>query len=165
MPAPPRVHDKHRNAYMEAIGPNAVALVRSPPEYTRNGDNQFPFRQSSDLYYLTGFAEPEAALVLRPGAEKDRVVLFVRPKDPERETWTGRRIGVEAAPEKFGVEVAYSIDDLEEKLPDLIANNDDLHFSLGLDPDFDRQVINVIASLRTQERKGRRSPRRVVDPR
>jgi len=165
MSVPQSAHEQRRTAYMDAIGPNAVALVRSPAELIRNGDNQFPFRQSSDLYYLTGFVEPGSALCLRPGAEKERVVLFVRPKDPERETWNGRRVGVEAAPERFGVDAAYSIDELAEKLPELIANTDDLYFSLGLDPEFDRDVIATLAALRGQERKGRRAPRRVIDPR
>lgn len=154
-----------REAYMRAIGPKAIALVRSPPEALRNGDVLFPFRQSSDLHYLTGFTEPEATLVLRPGADEERVVMFVRPRDPERETWDGRRAGIEGAKERYGAQEAYSIADLDEHLPRLLANCDEWYYSLGLDPDFDRKVGDILARLRLSEKKGRRPPRAVVDPR
>ena len=82
----PAVFAARRDAYMQALGPGAVAVVRSLPERLRNGDAHHPFRQHSDLLYLTGFVEPDTTLVLRPGAETERVVMFVRPRDPEMET-------------------------------------------------------------------------------
>src|SRR5690349_20448218 len=91
------VFAQRRERYMEMIGARSVAIVRSLPERLRNGDAYHPFRQHSDLYYLTGFVEPETTLVLRPGAETERVVMFVRPRDPDRETWDGRRAGIEGA--------------------------------------------------------------------
>jgi Xaa-Pro aminopeptidase len=156
---------RRRTAYMEAIGAKGVAVVHSPPERLRNGDAHYPFRQSSDLYYLTGFVEPEATLVLRPGADQDRVVLFVRPRDREREIWDGRRAGVEGAVAGYGAEVAYPAAELADKLPGLIANFDDLYFSLGLDPEMDALVCRILADQRLRERRGQRAPRRVVDPR
>ncbi len=150
---------------MDAIGPNAVAVVHSPPEAVRNGDAEFRFRQSSDLYYLTGFSEPATTLVLRPGADDGEMVLFVRPRDPERETWDGRRAGVEGAVQRYGAAAAYPVDELEERLPDLIGDRDDLYYSLGLDPGFDAVLIRTVAQMRARERRGRRAPRRVVDPR
>ena len=86
----PAIYAARRQAYMQALGPSAVAVIRSPPERLRNGDSHHLFRQASDLIYLTGFLEPETTLVLRPGAAKDRVIMFVRPRDPEAETWDGR---------------------------------------------------------------------------
>jgi Xaa-Pro aminopeptidase len=156
---------RRREAYMDAIGKDAVALVRSPPEAIRNGDVHHPFRQSSDLYYLTGFAEPETTLILRPGAETAKVTMFVRPRDPERETWDGRRAGVEGAVATYGADEAHPCNELGERLDDLLANADDLYYSLGLDWELDRQVAEAIARLRSRERRGRRPPRRVVDPR
>lgn len=150
---------------MRALGPRGVAVFHSPPEAWRNGDQHHPFRQSSDLYYLTGFAEPEATLVLRPGAETERVVLFVRPRDREREIWNGLRAGVEGAVAEYGAEAAYPAGELETKLPDLVASCDDLCYALGYDPDFDRQIARLIADLRLRERRGQRPPRRVIDPR
>src|SRR5258706_413851 len=78
-------------------GPRAAAVFVAPPETTRSNDTQFRYRPSSDLVYLSGFLEPETVLVLRPGAETEKLVMFVRPRDPERETWDGRRAGLEGA--------------------------------------------------------------------
>lgn len=150
---------------MQAIGPKAVAVVHSPPEALRNGDVHYPFRQSSDLHYLTGFGEPETTLVLRPGADKERVVMFVRPRDKERETWDGRRAGVEGVKERYGADLAYSTAALQDELPKLLANVDEVYYSLGLDPEFDRTIIGILAGLRYGERRGQRPPRAVVDPR
>lgn len=154
-----------RQRYMEAMGPHAVALIHSPPETLRNGDVTHPFRQSSDLYYLTGFREPEATLVLRPGADKDKVVLFVRPKDREREIWDGRRAGVEGAVDEYGADAAYPVSELDARLPALLANTTDLYYCLGLDPAFDARVCGILAELRARERRVGPAPRRVVDPR
>lgn len=161
----PSVFAARREAYMSAIGPNAVAVVRSLPERLRNGTSFHPFRQHSDVVYLTGFTEPETTLVLRPGADKDRVVMFVRPRDPEMETWDGRRAGLEGAKERYGADAAYTAQELELRLWDLIGNHDELHYCLGLDREMDRIVADAIAKLRKSERRGKRPPRAVVDPR
>ncbi len=159
------IHVQRRQSYMEQIGDHAVALIHSLPEARRNADVTYPYRQSSDMFYLTGFAEPEATLLLRPGAETERVVLFLRPRDLEQETWNGRRLGVERAVAALAVDAAYSIDELDKRLPTLIANTDDLYYTLGEDPGFDGKVAAMIAKLRSEERRGRRPPRRLIDPR
>jgi Xaa-Pro aminopeptidase len=154
-----------REAYMQAIGPNAVAVVRSLPQRLRNGDAYHPFRQHSDVVYLTGFVEPETTLVLRPGAETERVVMFVRPRDPEMEVWDGRRAGLEGAKDRYGADAAYTSAELPSKLWELIANTDELHYSLGVDEELDVLVGQALARLRKWEKKGKRPPRAVVDPR
>src|SRR5438093_8812482 len=154
-----------REAYMQRLGAGAVAVVRSLPERLRNGDSYHPFRQISDLYYLTGFTEPEATLILRPGAQSERVVMFVRPRDPEQETWEGRRAGVEGAKERFGADAAYPAAELRGKLWELVANAEEIHYSLGLDEEMDAMVGSSIARLRKTEKRGKRPPRAVVDPR
>ncbi|CAN5920448.1 Xaa-Pro aminopeptidase [soil metagenome] len=161
----PAVFAARRDAYMQALGPGGVAVVRSLPERLRNGDAFHPFRQHSDLFYLTGFVEPDATLILRPGAETERVVMFVRPRDPELEVWDGRRAGLEGAKETYGADAAYPAAELATKMWDLIANIDELHYSLGLDDSMDLMVAHAIARLRKTEKKGRRPPRAVVDPR
>jgi Xaa-Pro aminopeptidase len=161
----PAVFAARRDAVMKAIGPDAVLIVRSLPERLRNGDAFHPFRQSSDVVYLTGFVEPDTTLVLRPGAEPDRVIMFVRPRDPEVETWDGRRAGLEGARERFGADAAYSASELEQRLPDLLANVSEWHVSLGVDEELDGLVARSIARLRRTEKKGKRPPRAVVDPR
>jgi Xaa-Pro aminopeptidase len=161
----PAVFAARRGAYMHALGPDAVAVVRSLPERLRNGDSYFPFRQISDLYYLTGFVEPDTTLILRPGAETDQVVMFVRPRDPDAEVWDGKRAGLEGAREQYGADLAYPAHELAHRIGDLIANRDELHYAIGLDDETDRIVASTIARLRKTERKGKRPPRAIVDPR
>ena len=161
----PAVFAARRDAYMKAIGPEAVAVVRSLPERLRNGDAYHPFRQLSDLHYLTGFVEPDTTLVLRPGAETDRVIMFVRPRDPELETWEGRRAGIEGAKSRYGADVAYPAAELPGKLAELIANHEELHYSLGLDDEMDHLITGAIHRLRKTEKRGKRPPRAIIDPR
>jgi len=161
----PAVFAARRDAYMQAIGPSAVAVVRSLPERLRNGDAFHPFRQHSDLVYLTGFVEPDTTLILRPGAETERVIMFVRPRDPEMETWEGRRAGIDGAKATYGADAAYPAAELETKFIELLANHEELHYSLGLDEEMDLLVGRAIAKLRRLEKRGKRPPRAVVDPR
>ncbi|HEY1557418.1 MAG TPA: aminopeptidase P N-terminal domain-containing protein [Kofleriaceae bacterium] len=161
----PATFAARREAFSRALGPRAVAIVRSLPERLRNGDSYHRFRQHSDVYYLTGFVEPETTLVVRPGAETERVVMFVRPRDPEHEVWDGKRAGLEGAQHLYGADVAYPAAELEKRLPELLANADELHYALGLDAQMDGVVGRAIAALRRTERRGKRPPRAVVDPR
>jgi Xaa-Pro aminopeptidase len=161
----PAVFAARRDAYMKAIGPEAVAVVRSLPERLRNGDAYHPFRQLSDLHYLTGFIEPDTTLILRPGADTERGVMFVRPRDPELEVWDGKRAGIDGAKSTYGADAAYPAAEMPGKLAELIANHEELHYSLGLDDDMDRLITSAIARLRKTEKRGKRPPRAVVDPR
>jgi Xaa-Pro aminopeptidase len=161
----PAVFAARRDAFMQALGPGAVAVVRSLPERLRNGDAYHPFRQHSDVLYLTGFLEPDTTLVMRPGADAERVVMFVRPRDPEMEVWDGRRAGIEGAKERYGADAAYPANELPAKLWELIANHDELHYSLGLDEQMDLLVASALARLRRTEKKGKRPPRAVIDSR
>src|SRR4029078_11115028 len=104
----PAIFAARRDAYMKSLGPVAVAVVRSLPERLRNGDSYHRFRQHSDLVYLTGFLEPDTTLILRPGAEGGRVRVFVRPRDPELETWDARRAGLDGAKQDFGADAAFA---------------------------------------------------------
>ncbi len=164
-PSPSSVFAARRKALMDAIGPDAVAVVRSLPERLRNGDSHYPFRQHSDVLYLTGFAEPDTTVILRPGAATDRVVMFVRPRDPAMEVWDGRRAGVEGATRDYGADVAYPASELATRLPELICNVDELHYAIGLDEDTDLLIARTVARLRKLEKRGQRPPRAIVDPR
>ncbi|HEU0037498.1 MAG TPA: Xaa-Pro aminopeptidase [Kofleriaceae bacterium] len=161
----PAVFAARRDALMNVLGPHAVAIVRSLPERLRNGDAFHPFRQHSDVLYLTGFVEPDTTLILRPGADTERVVMFVRPRDPELEVWDGRRAGLEGAKAEYGADAAYPATELAHRLGDLIANFEELHYGLGLDAEMDLLVASTIARLRKTEKKGKRPPRAIIDPR
>jgi Xaa-Pro aminopeptidase len=157
------VYAARRDAFMATIGATGVAIVRSLPERLRNGDSYHAFRQHSDVVYLTGFVEPETTLILRPGAETERIVMFVRPRDPEREIWDGRRAGVEGAVSQYGADAAYPSTELATRLADLLANHTELHYSLGVDEDLDKIVGRTLARLRLMEKRGKRPPRAIVD--
>lgn len=160
-----RIDYRARRAQLaERLGTDAVYVVGSLPERIRNGDAHYPFRQQSDLLYLTGFLEPQTVLVFRPGAEPE-CCLFVRPRDPEMETWDGRRAGVEGAVSQVGANVAYPISELTARLPELLANRTTLHYALGLSVELDQLVITALNSLRRTEKRGKRPPDVVADPR
>jgi Xaa-Pro aminopeptidase len=161
----PAVFAARRDEYMRMLGPRAVAVVRSLPERLRNGDSYHVFRQHSDLIYLTGFLEPDTTLVLRPGAETERVVMFVRPRDPETETWDGRRSGIDGVKQHYGADAAFASAELPARLGELLANRDELHYSLGLDEAMDLLISGALARLRRTERRGKRPPHAVIDPR
>lgn len=164
-PAPSSIYAARRQALMEAIGPAGVVVVRSLPERVRNGDSHYAFRQQSDVLYLTGFAEPDTTVILRPGAEQDRVVMFVRPRDPAMEVWDGRRAGLEGAKALYGADAAYPAAELATRLPELICNFEELHYAVGLDEDTDLLIARTVARLRKTEKRGQRPPRAIVDPR
>ena len=113
-------HARRRERLAELLG-DGLALVSAASPARRNNDVEHPFRQDSDFYYLTGFAEPGATLLLDPSAPEENFVLFVRPRDRERETWEGRRAGTEGARERFGADAAYPASGLEEALRERLA--------------------------------------------
>ena len=112
---------ERRAEVLRQMGPNATMVLRSNPEQTRSHDTEFPYRQDSDFAYLTGFLEPDAVAVLTTAHPDHRFVLFVRPRDLEKETWNGRRAGTEGALRDYGPDATFTIDELDAKLPGLKA--------------------------------------------
>jgi Xaa-Pro aminopeptidase len=161
--APP--YADRRAELMRRLGPDAALLLASPPEQLRNGDTHFKFRQDSDILYLTGFEEPGTVVVVRPGHETMRFVLFVRPRDPAEETWTGRRAGVEGAVRDFHADAAFTPAELDDKLAQILAGVQEIHYPFGREPALDAAVARLLGRLRVQERRGTRAPVRLVDAR
>ncbi len=114
---------RRRKKLMAMMDRHSIAIIPGAREVTRSRDTEYPFRQNSDLFYLTGFEEPDAVLVLVPGRRQGQVVLFCRERDPEMELWNGYRLGPECAAAYLGVDDAFPIDDLDEILPGLIAKS------------------------------------------
>ena len=139
-------YKEQRDRFLEALNGDA-ALIFSAPEHIRNGDSHFPFRQSSDVIYLSGWTQPEAVLLLRPNS-KEPYILFVQPKDPAREIWTGVRPGPEGAVEDFGADAAYPIKELSQRLPALLQGYSGLHYDFAEDEANDLLVKNAIAAAR-----------------
>jgi Xaa-Pro aminopeptidase len=107
-----------------------------------HNDVEYNFRQDSDFYYLTGFDEPEAVAVLAPHHAEHQFILFVQPKDPEKETWHGYRVGVDAAQAQYGADVAYPITELDEKLPQYLETADRLYYRFGRDGAFNQRLLS-----------------------
>lgn len=149
---------QRRKALMQKIGPNGVVVIPSAQEIYRNGDATFPFRQHSDFYYLTGFNEPEAVLVLSPGRQGGEFVLFNRVRDRSREIWDGPRAGQEGAVKDFQADQSFPISELATILPDLLAGKDTIHYTLGLNPTFDKQLLDSVNRVRSAIRTGLKSP-------
>ncbi|MCG2586716.1 aminopeptidase P N-terminal domain-containing protein [Massilia sp. TS11] len=135
----------------------AVAVLATAPERRRNGDSDYPYRHDSSFYYLCGFPEPEAVLVIVAG-QRPRSLLFCREKNAEREIWDGFRYGPEAAQTAFGVDEAYPIDDLDVHLAELLADAPALYLPLARDAALDARARGWLDSVRAQARKGVQAP-------
>ncbi len=152
----------HRAVFMTALGDGA-ALVRTGSERIRNRDTHFRFRPDSDFWYLTAFREPDAVAVLRPQAATERFVLFVRPRDPDMETWNGRRAGVEGAVRDYGADAAFPIAQLEQELPRLLRGHERLLHAAGQDAEFDARLHALLRESHQRSRDGVRLPTQRVD--
>jgi Xaa-Pro aminopeptidase len=147
---------------MQAHG-GGIAIISTAPELIRNNDAHYPFRHDSSFYYLTGFTEPEAVLVLVAGADQQRSILFCRDKNLEREIWDGYRYGPAAAKEKFSFDAAFSIDALNTELPALLADASNLFYSTGFDRQLDEQLQTWLAAVRAKSRSGVTPPSTTIE--
>ena len=141
-----------------------VAVIPTAPERSRNRDSQYPYRFDSYFHYLTGFAEPEAVLVLVAG-ETPRSILFCREKNAEREVWDGFRYGPEAARDAFGFDEAHPIARLDEMMPRLLADQPSLFFHLGADSVWDARAVGWLNAVRAEVRNGIVAPAAIRDVR
>jgi Xaa-Pro aminopeptidase len=152
-----------RRRLAEAMGAG-VAVIPTAPERIRNRDSHYPYRFDSYFYYLTGFDEPEAALVIVAG-ESPKSMLFCRSRNEEREIWEGLRHGPEAAREGFGFDEAQAVDALDEALPRVLENQPALYYPVGADPEWDARAMKWLNALRARSRAGVAAPDRVQDVR
>ncbi len=144
------------------MGRDSIAIVPTAPVRLRNNDVEYAYRPDSDFYYLTGFNEPESVAVLIPHRPQGEYILFVRDRDPARETWDGRRAGPEGATRDFGADHAFPITDIDEILPGLLENRAKVFYAMGTHPEFDQRVVGWVNGLRTQARNGRHPPQEIV---
>ena len=153
----------HRRAQlMESLSEGATILTAGH-DTPRNNDVDHEFRQLSDFWYMTGFDEPNAVAVLRPGSDQP-YVLFVNPYDARFETWVGSRAGVDGAVESHGADAAFPVEELDEKLSELLTEVGTVHYSLGADTRLDRLVAQLVGQRRSGAQRGGRPLLGVVDP-
>src|SRR5690606_2792498 len=154
---------EHRQRLAEQIGETGIAFVPASAEAVRNDDVHHEFRQDSNFVYLTGFEEPDAVAVIAPGHPDGEYVLFVRPRDPEMEAWTGYRVGVDGAMQRYGADKAYEIARLDEILPRMMLGRSTLWYQMG-DPGHDPRITSLLAKARSyRDRYGRPAPDTVRD--
>jgi len=153
---------RRRRLLMKMIGKGGIVILPAVPEKSRNSDVTYHYRPDSDFFYLTGFAEPEAVAVLIPGRAHGEYVLFLRDRDPTRETWDGRRAGPEGAVRDYGADDAFPISDIDDILPGLMENCSRVHYTMGLHQEFDQRVIAWVNSLKGGQSRSSTPPQEFV---
>ncbi|BBF84627.1 Xaa-Pro aminopeptidase [Aquitalea magnusonii] len=148
-------HAERRTRLMQQMG-QGIAILPTAPEVVRNADNHYPYRADSHFLYLTGFAEPQAVLVLDAGTGKS--ILFCREKNLEREVWEGFRFGPDGAREAFGFDEAYPLSELDARLPDLLSGQKSLWWNIGRNAGFDVRVNGWLDAVRQRYRSGEQPP-------
>lgn len=153
---------RRRRQLMRLMGRDAIAILPAAAIQMRNGDVEHAYRQDSNFWYLTGFHEPEAVAVLLPGRPQGQYLLFVRDRDPARETWDGRRAGPAGARRDFAADDAFPINDIEDILPGLLEGRDKVYYTMGVHRDFDQRLVAWVNALRAQAKHGRHAPYEMV---
>jgi Xaa-Pro aminopeptidase len=149
---------KRRQRLLKKLGQGSIAIVPAATHQIRNRDAEYPFRQNSDFHYLTDFPEADAVAVLIPNRAEGEFVLFCLPKDPHAERWTGIRVGVEDAKARYGADQAFLLDELDQRLPQLLMGCERVYYDLGLNSAFDQRMIGYLNQLRQQARAGVQIP-------
>ena len=149
---------QRRKHLMALMGENSIAVLPAAPVRARNRDIDYPYRQDSDFYYLSGFTEPDAVMVLKPGRKHGEFVMFCRERDLERELWDGYIAGPERVCELYGAEDAFPIGDIDDILPGLMEGCDKVYYSMGANPDFDNRVMGWVQVIRSRARNGAQPP-------
>ena len=153
---------RRRKNLMRMVGSGGIAILPSAPVRTRSRDVEYRFRQDSDFYYLTGFAEPNAVAVLAPGRDNGEYLMFCRERDSERERWDGKRMGPDGAIEYHGADDAFPIDDIDDILPGVMESCERVYYTMGMYPDFDSRIADWVNSLRSGGNRGVHTPQEFV---
>lgn len=158
----PEEFARRRRALLGALGSGCAAIIPASPVRPRSRDVDYPYRPDSNLFYLTGFSEPESAAVLIPGRAEGEFVLFCRERDPERELWDGKRAGPEGAKAEFGADCAYPAAQMDEVMPKLLSGCGTVHYDLGENPEFEAQLGGWLKKLKARSRERSRAPVRIA---
>ena len=133
---------RRRRHLLDMVGPAGIAILPAAPERVRSRDVHFDYRPDSDLFYLTGFTEPEVVIVLMPDGAHGEFLAFCRERDKVLEMWNGTRSGPEGFVAEFGADDAYPISDIDEILPGLIEPCERVYYSMGVAADFDQKLLS-----------------------
>lgn len=153
---------RRRKALMQQIGKGNIALIASANNQTRNRDVEFPFRQDSDFYYLTGFNEADSLAVFIPGREQGEYILFCREFDEKKALWEGAHAGLEGATTQYEADDSFPIDDMDDILPGMLENKSKVFYPMGRNSELDHQILEWITHIRKQSRNGVNAPGELV---
>jgi Xaa-Pro aminopeptidase len=154
--------EKRRRQLMRMVGHGGIVILPSAPVRTRSRDVEYNYRQDSDFYYMTGFAEPESVAVLVPGRANGEYLLFCRERDPKREQWDGLRAGQAGAVEHYGADDAFPIEDLDDILPGIIESCNRVYYTMGMYAEFDTRIAEWVNTLRAKLNRGVHTPQEFV---
>ncbi len=155
-------YKRRRRELMRMMGPGSIAILPTAPQLIRNRDVHFPYRPDSDFYYLTGFPEPEAVLVLIPGRKQAEFILFNRETDPVKEQWDGARAGQEGACRDYAADDSFPIGDLDDILPRMLEQCERVFYVMGCNPQFDQKLSEWITTIRCNSRSGLLGPVEII---
>ena len=158
----PKEFARRRRQLMRMVGKGGIAILPAAPTRVRNRDVEHAYRQDSDFHYLTGFPEPEAVAVLLPGRPHGEYVLFCRDRNPERETWDGRRAGPEGAVRDYGADDAFPVCDIDDILPGMLEHSERVYYTIGLNAEFDQRLLGWVNQLRAAAKTGVTTPAEFV---
>ena len=153
---------RRRKTLMQMVGDGGIAILPSAPIRTRSRDVEYRYRQDSDFYYLTGFAEPDAVAVIVPGRDSGEYLLFCRERDAEKERWDGQRMGTDGVLEHCHADDAFPIDDIDDILPGIMESCERVFYTMGLYKDFDARMADWVNSLRSGGSQGLHTPQEFV---
>ena len=142
---------------------NSIAVIAAAPEKIRSKETHYPYKQSTNLSYLSGFPEPQSVMLLIPGRSQGEVVFFCRDKDPLRETWDGYRQGPAGAVQNFGADDAFPIDDIDDILPGMLEGRDRVYYGIGKDAEFDKHLMEWVNGVRDKRGSDAMPPGEFVD--
>ncbi len=154
--------EKRRRQLMRMVGHGGIVILPSAPVRTRSRDVEYNYRQDSDFYYMTGFAEPESVAVLVPGRANGEYLLFCRERDRKREQWDGLRAGQAGAIEHYGADDAFPIEDLDDILPGIMESCERVYYTMGMYADFDTRIAEWVNTLRAKLNRGVHTPQEFV---
>jgi len=160
----PEVYAHRRAAFVKQMRTSSIAIFPAAPSSIRSHDTEYRYRQDNDFFYLTGFPEPEGLCLFSPHHETERFILFVRPRDKEKETWTGKRLGVEGAKDLFGADAAYTIDKVDEILPQHLLQAENVYYAFGRDDQLTNKIVTSMNQSRMQRQRSGRGPVSLTDP-
>jgi Xaa-Pro aminopeptidase len=153
---------RRRKQLMGMVGEGGIVILPAAPVRMRSRDVEYRFRQDSDFYYLTGFAEPDAVAVLVPGRDSGEFLVFCRDRNPDKELWDGKRAGPDGVMRDFAADDAFPIDDIDDILPGIMESCSRVYYTMGQYSEFDTRIAEWVNSLRSRELRGVHTPQEFV---